>query len=132
MTQPPQSIPTPPAARFPVSKKLTPGQAGTKRYQRQFGDALVCVRYRHHPEAGKRYTTVEIIVDERQHPLPTRPHGIVDGEIVAIQIGYAETDLRQRAKQSGAKWDNATKHWLMPYRVALELGLHGRIKRLRS
>lgn len=47
-----------------VLKTLVPGRSGTHRYQRQYGDRLVAVRYRHDPQKKRRLTTVELIVDE--------------------------------------------------------------------
>jgi hypothetical protein len=47
-----------------VRLKLKPGQRGTKHLSRQYGDRLVCVRYRYDEETKKRYTTVELIVAE--------------------------------------------------------------------
>ena len=41
--------------------KLLPGQKGTKSLQKQYGDALVCVRYRYDETNGKQLKTVEII-----------------------------------------------------------------------
>jgi hypothetical protein len=41
-----------------------PGQPGTKRLVEQYGSKPVCVRYRSDDEAGKRYKTVELIVEE--------------------------------------------------------------------
>lgn len=119
-----------PAHQAGISKKLAPGQPGTKRYQRQFGDALVCVRYRIHPETARSYTTVEIVVDEKQLPAFPAPNGTADETLVALAIAYGETDLRQRVKQAGGKWDQDRKVWLLPYGTARKLGLHGRIRKL--
>jgi hypothetical protein len=115
-----------------INKKLTPGQPGTKRYVRQFGDALVCVRYRTHPETATRYTTVEIVVDEKQLPRPVAPGGIQETTLVAVTVAFGETELRQRVKDAGGKWDQERKVWLLPYGTARKLGLHGRIRKLRS
>lgn len=115
-----------------IRKKLAPGQPGTKRYQRQFGDALVCVRYRLQPATARRYTTVEIIVDEKQLPGYKAPGGMTDETTVALLIAYGETELRQRAKAAGAKWDQDRKAWLLPYGVARGLGLHGRIRKVND
>lgn len=41
-----------------------PGQHGTRAYVEQYGEQLVCVRYRYDAAAGRRYKTIEIIVDE--------------------------------------------------------------------
>lgn len=113
-----------------ISKKLAPGQPGTKRYQRQFGDALVCVRYRIHPETATRYTTVEIVVDEKQLPGFTAPGGTSDETLIALTIAYGEAELRQRVKQAGGKWDQDKKVWQLPYGIARQLGLHGRIRKI--
>jgi len=48
-----------------VKATIKPGQNGTKRYTRQYGDQLVCVRYRYDKSRKKRLTTVELIVDEQ-------------------------------------------------------------------
>lgn len=40
-----------------------PGQRGTQKLVTRYGDRLVCVRYRYDAAAGKRYKTVEIILD---------------------------------------------------------------------
>jgi hypothetical protein len=42
-----------------------PGQKGTKRLQARFGDRLLYVRYRYDRDAGRRFTTVEIIIDSQ-------------------------------------------------------------------
>jgi len=47
-----------------VRLKLKPGQRGTKNLVNQYGDRLICVRYRYDEKTGKRYTTVELIVAE--------------------------------------------------------------------
>ncbi|NTV95993.1 MAG: hypothetical protein HGA75_11355 [Thiobacillus sp.] len=127
MTTTPNTAPVP-VHLAGISKKLAPGQPGTKRYQRQFGDALVCVRYRIQPETSRRYTTVEIVVDEKQLPRFQAPNDTPDDMIVALVIAYGETELRQRAKQAGAQWDQSRKVWLLPYGAARKLGLHGRIR----
>ncbi len=44
-------------------RKFNPGQKGTKQFLDQYGDGLVCVRYRYDREQRKRFTTVEIIVE---------------------------------------------------------------------
>lgn len=44
--------------------KLKPGQRGTKKLLNQYGEQLVCVRYRYDAERKKRFKTVELIVDE--------------------------------------------------------------------
>ena len=41
-----------------------PGQKGTKKLVQKFGDRLIFVRYRYDTERRRRFTTVELIVDE--------------------------------------------------------------------
>lgn len=53
-----------------VSKKLMPGQPGTKRLSALYGDALVCVRYRQDRASGRRFTTIEIVVDPAPETIP--------------------------------------------------------------
>jgi hypothetical protein len=48
-----------------VGTTRRPGQKGTKRLQARFGDSLLYVRYRYDRDAGRRYTTVEIIIDSQ-------------------------------------------------------------------
>jgi hypothetical protein len=46
--------------------KLKPGQLGTKSLVEQFGDALVCVRYRYDSVSRSRIKTVELIAVKKQ------------------------------------------------------------------
>ena len=56
---------------------LRPGERGTKKLVEQYGDRLVCVRYRYDAATGRRIKTAEVIVDEtveaRAEP-PIPPH----------------------------------------------------------
>jgi hypothetical protein len=47
-----------------MSKKLKPGQPATRRLVNQYGARLVCVRYRYNAAQGKRFKTVELIIEE--------------------------------------------------------------------
>ena len=113
---------TTPLQHARVSKRLTPGQNGTKRLQAEYGNALVCVRYR--LDGRKRYTTVELVIDEQELPPPsTRLQ-----DIVAVTIGYQERTLRDQAKKLGAQWDADRRVWLMPRATAKAIGLEARIQ----
>lgn len=113
-----------------VTKTLKPGEPGTARLLRRFGDRLICVRYRHDPESNKHITTVELIVDEREatggyHPIyPTRR---APKQQVLVRIGFEETDLRARVKQADRRWDPDRRGWILPYATVQALGLEGRI-----
>jgi hypothetical protein len=43
--------------------KLNPGLRGTKKLLAEYGDRLVCVRYRYNEAQKKRFKTVELIVE---------------------------------------------------------------------
>lgn len=47
-----------------VIKTLRPGDSGTKKLTQRYGDRLICVRYRKDDQQKRRYTTIELIVDE--------------------------------------------------------------------
>ena len=88
-----------------ISKTLQPGEMGTKRFLNKYGDHLVCVRYRIDKQLQKRYTTVELIVDEK--PFIRQKPAV----IVMVKIDYHETELRQQVRTLGAKWNPEEKYW---------------------
>ena len=49
-----------------IIKTFRPGDDGTKRYTDKYGQQLCAVRYRRSPCQKTVYTTVEIIVAERE------------------------------------------------------------------
>lgn len=104
---------------------LKPGQKGTKQLFAQYGDRLICVRYRYDPQRKKRLKTVELLVGERDWE-PRRPP-YTDDQIVGVRIGFAEVAERERAKQAGGKWNPDRKVWELPYRQAVTLKLDPRI-----
>jgi len=55
-----------------VRLHLKPGQKGTKQLLAQYGDRLICVRYRYDAQRKKRFKTVELLVAERDWE-PPRP-----------------------------------------------------------
>ncbi len=44
---------------------VRPEPRGAKRLRAQYGDRLVCIRYRYDTRCKRRYKTVELIVEER-------------------------------------------------------------------
>jgi hypothetical protein len=109
---------------------LNPGQRGTKQLLAQYGDRLVCVRYRYDAQRKKRFKTVELIVAERDwDPPATR---LADDAPVAVRIDFAEVELRQRVKQAGGKWNPDRRVWELPYAQVVALKLEGRIAEARA
>lgn len=107
-----------------VQRTLRPGDPGTHRYQRRFGDRLIAVRYRKHPETGRRITTVEVIVDER-----TARYSMVEPQpaVVAVRVAWPEKDIQRDIRHAGGIWDTANKVWRLPREQAKRLGLEDRI-----
>jgi len=106
------------AATARVVKKLGPQDPGARRWAAEFGDRLLCVRYRVDPLRQRRQTTVELVVEEA----PT-----LGSVRVGLRIAWAETELRQRVKAAGGKWDAEAALWMLPLGAARQLGLVDRV-----
>lgn len=101
-----------------VAKRFSATQAGALKLARRFGDALVCVRYRHNPEGSYRYTTVELVVDEA----PVARRADPDATVM-VHVAFGDTKLQKLARTHGARWDDRKRLWAMPRRAAKKLGL---------
>ena len=108
-----------------VGMVLRPGQKGTQKLQKEFGDALVCVRYRFDDESNRRIKTVEIVVDESEMPKPadSDPAQEKGPHKVAVKIPIMREDLVSTLRRKRAEYDQETKEWRMPYTVAVRMGL---------
>ncbi len=107
-----------------VVKTLWPGQAGTVKLSRRYGDALVCVRYRHDGKGEVRYTTVEVMIDQAPLPKVFAHH-----DTQSIHLAHTETALRVQAIRHGAKWDEELKLWRLTTAAVKALGLESRLRR---
>ncbi len=113
---------------MPLLTRLTlaPGQSGTKKLTKKYGDKLVCVRYRYDPQNRKRYKTVELIEDikdwEPNYRLQYKPD-----DWVPIKINYNELQLRKAVKNAGGRWNAQKVYWLLPYIRVEKLKLQKRI-----
>ena len=104
-----------------ITKKLLPQQPGAKTLAVQYGPALVCVRYRLDQTQGRRYTTVELLVDEgpaRIHPKTLQP--------VYIRLANSEKVLWRAMLNEGAQWDKTHYAWRITYAAAKRLHIHHR------
>lgn len=90
---------------------LKPGQDGTKRLLAQYGDRLLCVRYRFDENRGVKVKTIELIVDERPLTAP-RFH---NDDLVPVHVGYDEQELRQQLRTLRGRWDAERKLWYVRY-----------------
>ena len=105
-----------------VVKRLAPAQSGALKLTQRYGEALVCVRYRHDERRELRYTTVELVVDAA--PIARRAS---PDEVVLVHIDFANPALQQLARAHGARWDDRRGVWCMTRRIARTLRLVGRI-----
>ena len=116
--------------KLPVRLTLAPGQRGTKKLARKYGDNLVCVRYRYDEDEKKRYTTVEIeeaVVD--WEPAPSNPASTQPAprDRMGVRIHYLETELRAQVKQIGGIWRPRQRLWELSFAQICALGLEERI-----
>lgn len=133
-------------------RTLRPGDAGTVKLQRSFGDRLVCVRYRRDP-AGRRLVTVELVVADNTPakaphtlrpsaapaPLPvpgsppvppmTAARGAEPGssEPCAIvpgeDLSYPQRLELSRLDGEGVRYDPRRRRWQVPLTVARRMGI---------
>jgi hypothetical protein len=120
---PPRRPPEPPASR--VRLHLKPGQKGTKQLLAQYGDRLICVRYRYDAQRKKRFKTVELLVAEREWE-PPRPRFAHD-QVVGLRVAFADVAVCERVKQAGGKWNPDRRVWEIRYDHAVALGMGARI-----
>lgn len=82
--------------------KLKPGQRGTKKLLAEHGDALVCVRYRYDEPRKKRLKTIELVIEESDWRPPKLKFR--DDDLVSVQIGFSDKELREAAKAARGRW----------------------------
>jgi hypothetical protein len=109
-----------PLQRSRIAKKLNPDQKGALRLAERFGNRLVCVRYRTDAESGRRFTTVEIIVEERAPIVP-------EPATVLVRVNWNETELRHAIKAQGGVWLQDRKLWRVPREAIRKLKIHDRV-----
>lgn len=104
---------------------LRPGQKGTRKLVARFGDRLLYVRYRYDAKLPKRFTTVELIVDEADwSPAErNRPEKSTSSVPVGIGLELWESGLQRRVKAAGGTWDRQRRVWLLPREQVTILGL---------
>jgi hypothetical protein len=105
-----------------VRLKLKPGQKGAKKLTARYGNKLVCVRYRYDEKLRKRYTTVELIVDEL--PWLTAAE---KNPMVYLKAGRTETKIHDMIKNAGGFWDRSKFLWALSRSKTRKLGLEDRI-----
>jgi hypothetical protein len=113
------------ATDLTTEKTLMPGDPGTKKWMQQYGDKLICIRYRYDRERKTKLKTVELIAEEKsctnRKPRPSW------NRIVKLRIRYGEIHLSRMVKESGGIWNRDEKVWTIPYGTVKNLGLTHRI-----
>lgn len=102
---------------------LRPGSRETRKELAEFGERLVCVRYRYDTRRKRRWKTVELIRSE-SHWEPKAPSV---KKTVSVRTRHEETDLHRRIRKAGGRWDGKREIWRMTYGTAIRLGLEKRI-----
>ncbi len=110
-----------------VGQTLRPGQKGTRRYVDRYGDRLVCVRYRYDESQRRRFTTVELVVEDGEWAPTLRPE-----TVVAVHVAWGEKAVAARIKREGGEWDPGRKRWLLRYDAVVRLGAEGRAQTLHG
>ena len=106
-----------------VRVSLKPGQPGTKGFLARYGERLICVRYRYDEQTKQRVKTVELIVDRSSwQPAVRRPEALV-----AVHLDWHESELRQKVKAVGGKWDPVKRVWRLGREHVESLDLESRI-----
>ena len=113
-----------------------PGQKGTRKLVKEYGDKLICVRYRYDFQAKKKYKTVEIIVgSEHWEPdtnwtLEQSTESLPPTETtpwVGLRIKYAEKELQKNVRNIGGYWEASKRLWFAPEYQVYQIGLQDRI-----
>ena len=108
-----------------TSTTVQPGQRGAKRFVAQYGDRLVCVRYRQDEQRKQRCKTVELSVAEGlwTPPPPRRRRE----RLVLVKVAFPERELRRQIKDGGGVWNPDKPAWAIRYDCAVTLGLTPRL-----
>lgn len=110
-----------------VAKRIRPTQPGAIKLAEQYGERLVCVRYRHDATGRYRYTTVELVVARSLvKPRPKRQQQ-TKLQIVAIRLANAENDLHRLVHAHGGVWDGKARLWYLTHAATKALGLLNRV-----
>ncbi len=95
------------------TRKVAPGQKGTKKLFDQYGARLFCVRYRYDREKRKRFKTIELIIEEGPWEKGASASGhvyFIKASNGAVKIGRT-SNLEDRMKTFEVK---------LPFPISLE------------
>jgi hypothetical protein len=109
-----------------IQVTLQPVQKGAKKLLAQYGEQLVCARYRYDATRQRRLKAVELVVEET----PWRPvrEASKGAMMVGVRIDFQEVALQRRVKSAGGRWNPVRRLWELRHDQALKLGLKDRIE----
>lgn len=99
-----------------------PGQHGTRAFVEQYGDRLVCVRYRYDEVNKKRHKTIELIVETVDWS--QRPGA---NTVVGVRVALDERSLQSALRTAGGTWNRARRLWEVQYKHVRALRLESRM-----
>ena len=105
---------------------LHPHQRGAHKLLAQYGDRLVCVRYRYDEQLKKRWKMVELIVEEGSWDPPKQQ---ASESLVFVHVALPEVEMRRQVKRAGGVWDPHRRAWELRSDRVKALGLESRIVR---
>lgn len=103
-----------------VGSTMRPGDRGTAKLVRDWGDRLVAVRYRYSNSPPTRFTTVELVVASA----PWTPKA---SRSVLVEVRSWEGDLREKLRAAGGRFVLKAMRWRIRYDKAIALGLKDRV-----
>ncbi len=104
---------------------LRPEQPGAKQLLVQYGNRLLCVRYRYNEQQKKRFKIVELIVEESDWKPDACQRGAES--LVRVRVAWPEVEMRRQVKGVGGKWNPQQGVWELRYDRVIVLGLEERI-----
>ncbi|MFN7943906.1 MAG: hypothetical protein U0Z53_00890 [Blastocatellia bacterium] len=107
---------------------LKPGQRGVRKLTAQYGEQLLCVRYRYDEERQERLKTVELVIE--RVPWFRKEKALTAAAIVGVRVGVREYALQQQVRQAGGRWNARRRLWEIRYDKTLALGLEDRIEEM--
>jgi hypothetical protein len=111
--------------KMKIRRVLQPGQPGTKKLAKRYGDNLICVRYRYDDQKMTMFKTIEIVVDQKPWEIDNKK--IPENKIISIRVSIDEIELRQKIKACGGKWIPQRKVWQLSYEKVKRLDMTDRI-----
>jgi hypothetical protein len=96
-----------------LSENTADPQTGAAENEKEYGNALLCVRFRYDAKLQQRLKTIELIV-ERTEWTPPPPRYAAD-TLVPLRIEAADMPMRFQAKSAGGRWNPEKRLWFVKY-----------------